>query len=383
MTQLHDDAVSRRTLLSIGLAAAAGLLLDRRLFAQTDSARRPIGPGDLVIRNPRPLDAESPLVALTDYQTAPEHFFVRSHFGPPAQLPARWSLRIAGEVAQPVTLSLDEIRAMRGRSRVVTLECAGNGRGLFGLPNTSGIQWERGAVSTAAWTGVPLGTILDRARPTERARHFWMSALDQGPLTTVPRFLRSVPRATALDDAFVAYEMNGQPIPLLHGGPLRLIVPGWFGMACTKWLTAITAHSEESDNNFMAKGYRYADQSPVTTMRVKSLISSPVERERVRGARIVARGQAWSGAGTGGIRTVEVSSDGGASWRAARLVGPDARGAWRSWEADVAIASRGPQRLMARATDRQGAVQPMVVAPNPGGYGNNSIHEVRFDAVSG
>ncbi len=355
MTQLHDDAVSRRTLLSIGLAAAAGLLLDRRLLAQTDSARRPIGPGDLVIRNPRPLDAESPLVALTGYQTAPEHFFVRSHFGPPAQLPARWSLRIAGEVAQPVTLSLDEIRAMGGRARVVTLECAGNGRGLFGLPNTSGIQWERGAVSTAAWTGVPLGTILDRARPTERARHFWMNALDQGPLTTVPRFLRSVPRATALDDAFVAYEMNGQPIPLLHGGPLRL----------------------------MAKGYRYADQSPVTTMRVKSLISSPVERERVRGARIVARGQAWSGAGTGGIRTVEVSSDGGASWRAARLVGPDARGAWRSWEADVAIASRGPQRLMARATDRQGTVQPMVVAPNPGGYGNNSIHEVRFDAVSG
>ena len=334
-----------------------------------------------MIRNPRPLDAEAPLGSLSSFETAPEHFFVRSHFGPPTQLPLAWSLTIDGDVGQPVTLALDQIRAMGGTSRAVTLECAGNGRGVFQLPKTAGVQWQRGAVSTATWTGVPLGALLQRARPTESAQHFWMGAMDRAPHPNVPAFLRSIPRATALDDAFVAYEMNGRPIPLLHGGPLRLIVPGWFGMASTKWLTAIHARRVESDNFFMSRGYRYADQSPVTTMRVKSVIASPAEGARVRGARLVAKGQAWSGAGSGGISRVDVSSDGGRTWRAARLVGPNQQGAWRGWEADVELTGTGSHSLMARATDRRGAVQPTAAAVNPGGYGNNSIHEVRFDAV--
>ena len=280
-----------------------------------------------------------------------------------------------------MTLTLDDIRAMGGTPRVVTLECAGNGRGLFRLPMTSGVQWERGAVSTATWTGVPLRAILVRARPTDGAQHFWMGAMDRAPLPTAPVFLRSIPRATALDDAFVAYEMNGRPIPALHGGPLRLIVPGWFGMASTKWLTSVHARRVESDNNFMAKGYRYADQSPVATMRVKSLITSVADGARVHGSQIVAKGQAWSGAGSGGVRGVDVSSDGGRTWHAAHLVGTEVPGAWRSWEAVVPIVTSGPQTLMSRATDRQGAVQPVNAIANPGGYGNNSIHEVRFDAV--
>ena len=382
MTNATDDGIiSRRSLIAVGIVAA-GALHSRRLFGLSDRLQSPAPPpGDLVIRNARPLDAEAPLEALTSYQTSPEHFFVRSHFGPPMPLPLAWSLTVDGEVAHPVTLTLDQIRAMGGTPRVVTLECAGNGRGLFRLPMTSGVQWERGAVSTATWTGVPLRAILDRARPTDGAQHFWMGAMDRAPLPTAPVFLRSIPRATALDDAFVAYEMNGKPIPALHGGPLRLIVPGWFGMASTKWLTSIHARRVESDNNFMAKGYRYADQSPVTTIRVKSLITSVADGARVSGSQIVVKGQAWSGAGSGGIRGVELSSDGGRTWRAARLVGPEAPGAWRSWEADVPIVASGRQSLMSRATDRQGAVQPVHAIANPGGYGNNSIHEVRFDAV--
>jgi sulfite dehydrogenase len=130
----------------------------------------------------------------------------------------------------------------------------------------------------------------------------------------------------------------------------------------------------------MSHGYRYADHSPVDTMRVKSVIASPLDGARVRGDSLTACGQAWSGAGSGGIRAVEVSSDRGRTWQAAQLTGADQRGAWRSWECNVRIRVRGPQTLMARATDRMGAVQPVSALPNPGGYGNNSIHEVRFDA---
>jgi DMSO/TMAO reductase YedYZ molybdopterin-dependent catalytic subunit len=375
-----EATVSRRSLLLTALSTTA-LLLGRRLLGQIATEQPATGgAADLVIRNARVLDAEAPLSALSAFQTAPEHFFVRAHLGLPAQLPLPWSLTIDGEVGKPVTLSLDEIRRMSAQTRAVTIECAGNGRGLFHLSPTTGVQWVRGGVSTATWTGVPLSALLERAQPRDTAAYFWMGALDRAPLPTVPPFLRSLPRAVVMGDAFVAYEMNGGPIPLLHGGPLRLVVPGWFGMACTKWLTNIHARTTESDNYFMAKGYRYADQSPVTTMRVKSVIAGPLEGARVRGTQLVARGQAWSGAGSGGIRQVDVSSDGGRTWHPARFVGTEQPGAWRTWEADIALTSAGPQSLMARATDRLGAVQPIAAVPNPGGYGNNSIHEVRFNA---
>jgi sulfite oxidase len=217
--------LSRRALLALG-AAGVGALAARRLVGQGGAARTPAG---LVIRNARALDAETPIAALAAPITAPEHFFVRSHFGPPAQLPLAWTLTIDGRVGRPATFSLDEIRSLGTRAgakpRAVTIECAGNGRGVFMLPKTSGVQWERGAVSTATWTGVPLRALLERVDLKMDGRHLWMEALDHAAAPAVPKFLRSIPRDVALGDAFVAYEMNGRPIPLLHGGPLRLIVP--------------------------------------------------------------------------------------------------------------------------------------------------------------
>jgi DMSO/TMAO reductase YedYZ molybdopterin-dependent catalytic subunit len=174
--------------------------------------------------------------------------------------------------------------------------------------------------------------------------------------------------------------MNGEPIPLLHGGPLRLLVPGWYGMASAKWLTHVHARPTESDNNFMAKGYRYADGSPVQRMAVKSLIATPHDGARIPVGPVRVAGMAWSGHGA--IRQVEVSTDGGRSWRPARLTGRDAATAWRTWEADLPIERAGRYTVRARATDQSGAVQPDVAQTNPGGYGNNSIHEVRFDAVA-
>jgi sulfite oxidase len=193
--------------------------------------------------------------------------------------------------------------------------------------------------------------------------------------------LRSTPSELAVSDGFLAWEMNGRPIPLLHGGPLRLLTPGWFGMASTKWLTHIHARPIVSDNYFMATGYRYADGSPVERLRVKSLITAPLAGERVNLGRVRASGQAWSGLGAGGIRSVELSLDDGRTWQPARLAGKEYPYAWRSWAADIEIATPGPQRLLARATDRSGAVQPRNPDPNPGGFGNNSMPEIAFDAV--
>ncbi len=371
--------LSRRSLIAASFSAG-GLLAAHRLLGQQGGTPSTTLP-DLVIRNPRALDAETPLGSLANYHTAPERFFVRSHFGPPTEVPLDWKLTIDGEVGAPITFSLDDIRKLAPTTRSVTLECAGNGRGVFDLKSTSGVQWQYGAVSTAAWSGVSLGALLERAGLRSSAQHLWMEARDQAPLPTVPKFLRSIPRAVALGDAFVAYEMNGRAIPLLHGGPLRLIVPGWFGMASTKWLSAIHARTLASDNFFMAHGYRYADQSPVQELHVKSVIASPLADERVRVGTLSVKGQAWTGTSGGAVQTVDVSADGGHSWRPARLVGPEQRGAWRSWEADV-VAAPGDVTLMARATDSSGAIQPAFAIANPGGYGNNSIHQVRVHATT-
>jgi sulfite oxidase len=380
----HDEEVredgqavlGRRELLALAVTTA-GALAARRLLGQSGGATAGSdatrGTSGLVIRNARALDAEAPLSALATFETSPEHFFVRSHFGPPTQLPLAWTLVIDGQVQRPMTLTLDEIRRMGGQTRPVTLECAGNGRGVFRLPKTSGVQWEYGAVSTARWTGVPLAALLERAGLTARARHLWMEASDHAPGGSVPKFLRSIPREVALGDAFVAYAMNDRPIPLLHGGPLRLIVPGWFGMASTKWLTHVHAMPEESDNYFMAHGYRYADGSAVTTMHTKSVIAAPLANQRVAAGRLTVRGQAWTGGGD--VRAVDVSVDGGRTWSPARLVGSALPGAWRTWEAEVTV-QPGTALILARATDSTGAAQPMHAAPNPGGYGNNSIHAV-------
>ena len=380
---MQDRFISRREALTLGLAAVGTLVRPRHaaelMAAAGRSGTQPAASDlRLVIRNARPLDAESPIEALRTLETRNELFFVRSHLGLPTDVPTTWTLTIDGEVARPVTLGLDDIRRMRAEHRSATVECAGNGRGRLGLPATSGVQWGLGAVSTATWTGVPLAALLERAGVQASALHFWMEAADRSPVPTTPMFLRSIPRETALGEALVAYEMNGRPLPILHGGPLRLVVPRWYGMASTKWLTHIHARATESDNHFMARGYRYADGSPVDLMNAKSLITAPLDGERVDVGTTRVTGVAWTGAGT--IQQVEISSDGGRTWQQTRFTSEPRPGTWRLWEAEMAIRSAGEQRVRARATDTAGHTQPEHASPNPGGYGNNSIHEVPFHA---
>ena len=380
---MHDRFISRREALTLGLVAVGTLVRPTQAAERMAAARRSgtqpaAGDLRLVIRNARPLDAESPIEALRTLETRNELFFVRSHLALPTDVSTAWTLTIDGEVARPVTLRLDDIRRMRAEHRSATVECAGNGRGRLELPATSGVQWGLGAVSTATWTGVPLADLLERAGVQASALHFWMEAADRSPIPATPMFLRSIPRETALGEALVAYEMNGRPLPLLHGGPLRLVVPRWYGMASTKWLTHIHARATESDNHFMARGYRYADGSPVDLMHVKSLITAPLDGQRVDVGTTRVTGVAWTGAGT--VQQVEISSDGGRTWQQTRFTSEPRPGTWRLWEADVAIRSAGEQRVRARATDTAGHTQPEHASPNPGGYGNNSIHEVPFHA---
>ena len=379
---MRERFISRREALTLGLAAA-GLLVRPRsadVSAAVDQPGAPPGAGgsSLIVRNARPLDAESPLEALRTFETRNDLFFVRGHHAPPGDVSTPWTLTIDGDVARPITLQLEDVRRMRAERRPATIECAGNGRGRFELPATSGVQWGLGAVSTATWTGVPLAALLERAGVQPSALHFWMEAADRSPLPAAPKFLRSIPREAALADALVAYEMNGQPVPFLHGGPLRLVMPRWFGMASTKWLTHVHARPTESDNHFMVRGYRYADGSAVDLMRVKSLITAPRDGEKVPARTARVSGVAWTGSGT--IAKVEISSDDGRTWQEARCTSEPRPGAWRLWEADVTFPSAGEQRVRARATDTAGETQPDRATPNPAGYGNNSIQEVHVIA---
>ena len=381
---MPDRFLSRRDALTLALAAAGALFRPRDGAAELASsqARSGAAPGAggsrLIVRNARPLDAEAPIEALRTFETPNDLFFVRSHHALPVEPVAPWTLTIDGDVTRPVTLRLEDIRGMRAERRAATIECAGNGRGRFELPSTSGVQWGLGAVSNATWTGVPLAALLERVGVQASALHFWMEGADRSPVPATPKFIRSVPRETALGEAFVAYQMNGRPLPFPQGGPLRLVVPGWYGMASTKWLTHVHARATESDNHFMVRGYRYADGSPVTLMRVKSLITAPLDGERVGVGTTRVTGVAWTGTGT--VSQVEISTDGGRSWQPARFTTEARPGTWRLWEADVAIGSAGEQRLRARATDTSGNTQPERATPNPAGYGNNSMHEVRVDA---
>src|SRR5262245_6775682 len=347
-------------------------------------------PSTYIVRNDRPECWETTLDALgRGWITPSERLFVRSHLSTPRLDVATWRLEVTGKVRSSLSLSYDEVMAMPQTEAVHVLECAGNGRALFALPSTSGVQWQRGAVGNAAWGGVRLQSVLQRAGLDSDAKHVWFEAADQAPLPDAPKFLRSIPIEKAMEDTLLAHSMNKAQLTPLHGAPLRAIVPGWFGMASTKWVTRIRVEDRPSDNHYMVRGYRYnypgedpASAPPVEKLLVKSIITQPVEgavlvltpRPKPKKPRLRVQGYAW--AGPSGLRLVEVSIDGGKTWRPAGFMGDSAPMAWRSWATDLEVTPPAKLTIMARATDNGGEVQPMAARANAGGYGNNSIHKV-------
>lgn len=365
------------TTAALGLGIAALPPWVRRALAEAPS---------LIERNAWPEHWETTLAALgRSPQTDARILFARSHFPVPNPDASAYRLEVTGLVDRPLKLDLAALRALPAASRRATLECAGNGRGLFALANTSGTQWERGAVGTCAWSGPSLALLLERAGARAEAKHLWFEASDHATLPQAPPFLRSIPIALARERCLIALAMNGAPLARLHGAPARVVVPGWFGMAWTKWVTKIRVEAAPSDNHFMIKGYRYVapggdplTSPPVDALRVKSLLTRPLEGARVTGPSVDVEGFAWTGGGKGTIKSVDVSGDGGASWQPAALTATDAPYAWQKFHARVAVraARNGRATLMARATDDAGDVQPLAAPVNTGGYGNNSIHRV-------
>lgn len=374
----------RREFLASLARVAAGTIALGALPPWTRAALA-AAPPDLIERNESPEHWETTPAALgRTYLTPNDLFFVRSHFPAPQIDLADWRLRVEGHVTTPLALTLTELQALPPVEAPYTLECAGNGRGLMPLPNTSGTQWAYGAVGTAMWKGVRLSDVLARAGVKPTAKHVWLEAADEAPLLNVPRFLRSLPIEVAASGfPMLAYGMNGTRLPALHGAPLRLVTPGWFGMASTKWLTRIRLEEGPSDNYFMTTGYRYnrpgetpAQAAPVGGLRVKSLITSPVDGARVRRGTLAISGFAW--AGFAGVSSVQVSADGGDHWALARVDNAPPL-SWREFAISLPVAKPGLVTLMARASDGAGQTQPLTPEINAGGYGNHAVHRVTVD----
>lgn len=374
-----DRLVSRRRFMQWaagGLAyAVTALSLGRGQAGRAEAADK------LITRVARPYDAETPVEAFTSWLTPNDLFFVRSHFGPPPSEridPAHWKLSVAGLVDRPLSLSLLDLKQFEEVSVTAVVQCSGNGRAFY-QPRAGGIQWRKGAVGNARWTGVRLRDVLAKAGVQAKAKHLHLLGADRAVDARTPLFLRSIPLDKARHpDTILAYKMNGEPLPLLHGAPLRLIAPGWMADACVKWLTDLTISDQEPPGYYMQTAYRHpvrpvqpgeqvnpADLRPIEAMIVKSLITSPRDGDTMNGS-IVVRGVAWTGEGR--IVSLEVSADEGRTWSRARLTGDDVPYAWRMWEYVWRPTGTGRATLLSRAMDDRGHTQPERSPWNPGGF---------------
>ncbi len=337
-----------------------------------------------------PIDAETPLDALTSYLTPRDLFFVRHHWNPVFPDPKTWVLNVDGEVERPLALSLADLKRMTPASATCVLQCAGNGRALH-RPIVPGVQWKYGAVGNARWTGVRVKDVLEKAGLKASARHLHTFGADAPPVK-VPPFHRSVELEKVLQDGLIVWEMNGSPLPALHGAPVRLVVPGWAGDHWMKWLVRLSAQAEPQKGFYMDVAYRFPkmpgepgvtfkpdEMNPVTELFVKSNITEAPARARV-GSAVTIRGFAFSGAPD--IAKVEISDDGGGSWREAELGRDHDPHAWRLWSFRYESKSAGRVTLSARATDGRGRVQPKEAIWNQSGYLYNAWHSVQIEVRS-
>lgn len=338
---------------------------------------------------------ETPWRYFRDDLTPNDAFYVRWHL---QAIPTRvdldsWRLTIAGHVQTPLRLAIADLWRMEPHSVVAVNQCSGNSRSRFG-PRVPGSQWGNGAMGNARWTGVRLRDLLARAGLRAGAVQVTFDGLDEGPLPSVPDFVKALAVDRARDpDILVAYAMNDAPLPMLNGFPVRLVVPGWYATYWVKALTTIAVLNHPFAGFWMAPAYRIPDNPraeeapdalspatvPISRMNVRSFFVRPGPDEAVpAGPAYAVEGIAFDGGD--GIRAVEVSTDGGATWAPARL-GPDlGRFSFRRWHADWAPV-RGAHRLQVRATSGAGEQQPAEPRWNRSGYMRNVIEEVRVSVA--
>jgi len=278
-------------------------------------------------------------------------------------------------VEHPITLTMSDLKKLPRVELVGVLECAGNGRSFY-QPRLPGAQWAFGSVGNGRWTGVRLGDVLQKAGIKSSAKEILFDGADV-PLGKMPDFQRTIPTAKALHpDTLLAYEMNGQALPMEHGFPLRVIAPGWAGDSWVKWLQHIEVLDHEFEGFWMKSAYRHptspvapgtaVDQAamvPVTDLNVKSVIAVPAGWAKPGLVRV--QGTAWSN--TSPVSKVDVSTDGGQSWKQAKLAGRPTKYGWRIWRFDWRP-TEGKYTLLARATNMAGQTQPLTQEWNPNGY---------------
>jgi DMSO/TMAO reductase YedYZ molybdopterin-dependent catalytic subunit len=349
----------------------------------------------LVVLGDRPLVAETPEHVLDDDTTPTDKFFIRNNGLTPeaATSPDTWKVVIDGEVNQKLELTLGELKSrFRPVTQRMVLECGGNGRSFF-TPQARGNQWTNGGAGAAEWTGVRLSDLLDAAGVKSSAVFTGHHGADRSLAdASKDAISRGVPIKKARDvNNLIVFTMNGQPLPNIHGGPVRLVIPGWPGSVSAKWLTRVWVRDKVHDGPGMgATSYRVAikpmvpgdkvDESNFTdleSMPVRSIITSPANGtsfgKGVREMRL--RGAAWAGDYT--VQRVDVSIDFGASWQPAQVQPPKNPYDWQRWTASVRVPSEGYYEIWTRATDSRGIMQPHVAGNwNPQGYGGNPMHRV-------
>jgi len=319
------------------------------------------------------------------YRTPNERFFVRNHTATPRIDAKTWRLRVFGSgllgapgIEQAIEFDYRQLRSLPGYELEAVIECAGNGRRLFaqqqGTP-APGTPWTLGAVGLARWRGVRLAEVLNRAgirgdaveiMPQGLDANYVEDGIDHGHVR------RPLPVGKALDDTLLAFEMNGEPLPPDHGYPVRLVVPGWVGVASVKWLGQIEVANHSLVSPWNSTWYRMTgpdyppEGSPLTRPAVKSVFQLAWDACVPASAVTVLTGRSWSGSAP--IRQVDISTDGGRSWQPANLRGPNRRDGWVRWELPWRPTRSGPHTLLARAVDENDTRQPDTVPFNEGGY---------------
>jgi sulfite dehydrogenase len=345
---------------------------------------------DLILLTSRPPQLETPLFYFKELITPNEAVFVRWHI---SQVPTTidlntWRLKIGGNTEKELSLSMEDLKKFEKIGYTAVIQCSGNGRSFF-EPRVFGGQWGNGAMGNVTWAGTRLKDILDRAGLKAGSVDISFNGLDRPPLASVPDLVKSLPVDKALeDDIIVAYEMNGQPLPMLNGYPARLIVPGWYATYWVKSLSEITVLAKPFEGFWVKTAYRIPDTPcgcvdpgtvpkksiPINRMTTRSLIIEPANNSAVKSnAPMNIMGLAFSGGYS--IKDVIVSVDGGRTWGAADLGKDMGRYSWMQWSYPWKPEKPGKYILMAKATNSIGESQPFEGLWNPAGYLWNKIEK--------
>ncbi len=371
---------------SLGIALSTTLTLNT-IFEETISANNL-----LIERNARPLLAESSPEALEPWETPIEGFFIRSHHNVlPARVDESWAIEFKGLVAKPRKITVRQLKKKKSVSFHAVLECSGNGRGLF-TPQVSGIQWRRGAVGNAEWTGVPLSEVFRDLRIKPDAEYVTVEGFDEPVMKSDAKFIRSIPiKLLQETGAILAWNMNREAIPIAHGGPIRLVIPGVYGQNWIKWVNKMTFSKTPDERMYAKKAYRMPDKSvkpgeawdpvkngkPIDYILTQTIFTTPWPGAKVTPGKVLVRGKAFTGRGS--IARVDISIDQGKSWMPAKLSGSKDR-AWQEFELEITTTEGTSYNLVARATDSTGYSQPLEQEWNPKGYLYNAADRLQFKA---